>query len=84
MKHRPRPPHRLPKPSSPQKIRHRCAALPDPPFSLTEHKMTSRRNFLQTATGAGFAAAALAAGDSLKDPAAYVRRLNKLLVELSA
>jgi len=28
--------------------------------------------------------AALAAGDSLKDPAAYVRRLNKLLVELSA
>ncbi|NWB85650.1 molecular chaperone HtpG [Pseudomonas gingeri] len=27
--------------------------------------------------------AALAAGDSLKDPAAYVRRLNKLLVELS-
>ncbi|WP_375233834.1 hypothetical protein, partial [Pseudomonas syringae group genomosp. 3] len=23
------------------------------------------------------------AGDSLKDPAAYVRRLNKLLVELS-
>ena len=26
----------------------------------------------------------LAAGDSLKDPAAYVRRLNKLLVELSA
>ncbi len=28
--------------------------------------------------------AALAAGDSLKDPAAYVQRLNKLLVELSA
>ncbi|NWB92118.1 molecular chaperone HtpG [Pseudomonas agarici] len=27
--------------------------------------------------------AALAAGDSLKDPATYVRRLNKLLVELS-
>ena len=26
----------------------------------------------------------LAAGDSLKDPASYVRRLNKLLVELSA
>ncbi|WP_432279377.1 hypothetical protein, partial [Pseudomonas aeruginosa] len=25
-----------------------------------------------------------AAGDSLKDPGAYVRRLNKLLVELSA
>ncbi|MCL6687814.1 molecular chaperone HtpG [Pseudomonas sp. R3.Fl] len=31
-----------------------------------------------------FDQAALAAGDSLKDPAAYVRRLNKLLVELSA
>ena len=30
-----------------------------------------------------FEMAALAAGDSLKDPAAYVRRLNKLLVELS-
>ena len=30
-----------------------------------------------------FDQAALAAGDSLKDPAAYVRRLNKLLVELS-
>jgi molecular chaperone HtpG len=26
----------------------------------------------------------LAAGDNLKDPAAYVQRLNKLLVELSA
>jgi molecular chaperone HtpG len=31
-----------------------------------------------------FDQAALAAGDSLKDPAGYVRRLNKLLVELSA
>ncbi|WP_312320816.1 molecular chaperone HtpG [Stenotrophomonas sp.] len=31
-----------------------------------------------------FDQAALAAGDSLKDPAAYVRRLNKLLLELSA
>ena len=31
-----------------------------------------------------FDQSALAAGDSLKDPAAYVRRLNKLLVELSA
>ncbi|MBF7144912.1 MULTISPECIES: molecular chaperone HtpG [Pseudomonas] len=31
-----------------------------------------------------FDQAALAAGDSLKDPAAYVRRLNKLLIELSA
>ncbi|WP_426235200.1 molecular chaperone HtpG [Pseudomonas sp. TWP3-2] len=31
-----------------------------------------------------FDQAALAAGDSLKDPAAYVARLNKLLVELSA
>ena len=31
-----------------------------------------------------FDQAALAAGDSLKDPADYVRRLNKLLVELSA
>ncbi|KAA0947358.1 MULTISPECIES: molecular chaperone HtpG [unclassified Pseudomonas] len=30
-----------------------------------------------------FDQAALAAGDGLKDPAAYVRRLNKLLVELS-
>ncbi|MEK1839707.1 MAG: molecular chaperone HtpG [Pseudomonas sp.] len=30
-----------------------------------------------------FDQAARAAGDSLKDPAAYVRRLNKLLVELS-
>ncbi|WP_330215544.1 molecular chaperone HtpG [Pseudomonas sp. AM8] len=30
-----------------------------------------------------FDQAALAAGDSFKDPAAYVRRLNKLLVELS-
>ena len=30
-----------------------------------------------------FDQAALAAGDSLKDPAAYVQRLNKLLVELS-
>ena len=30
-----------------------------------------------------FDQAALAAGDSLKDPAAYVRRLNKLLVELT-
>ncbi len=30
-----------------------------------------------------FDQAALAAGDSLKDPASYVRRLNKLLVELS-
>ncbi len=30
-----------------------------------------------------FDQAALASGDSLKDPAAYVRRLNKLLVELS-
>lgn len=30
-----------------------------------------------------FDQAALAAGDSLKDPAAYVSRLNKLLVELS-
>ncbi|WP_178116964.1 hypothetical protein, partial [Pseudomonas sp. GXM4] len=30
-----------------------------------------------------FDQAALAAGDILKDPAAYVRRLNKLLVELS-
>ena len=28
--------------------------------------------------------AALAAGDSLKDPGAYVARLNKLLLELSA
>ncbi|MCW1937278.1 molecular chaperone HtpG [Pseudomonas sp. YY-1] len=31
-----------------------------------------------------FDQAALAAGDSLKDPATYVQRLNKLLVELSA
>ncbi len=31
-----------------------------------------------------FDQAALAAGDSLKDPATYVRRLNKLLVELSS
>jgi len=31
-----------------------------------------------------FYQAALAAGDTLKDPAAYVRRLNKLLLELSA
>ena len=31
-----------------------------------------------------FDQAALAAGESLKDPAAYVQRLNKLLVELSA
>ncbi|MBA1279526.1 MULTISPECIES: molecular chaperone HtpG [Pseudomonadaceae] len=31
-----------------------------------------------------FDQAALAAGDSLKDPASYVQRLNKLLVELSA
>jgi molecular chaperone HtpG len=31
-----------------------------------------------------FDQAALAAGDSLKDPATYVRRLNKLLVELTA
>lgn len=31
-----------------------------------------------------FDQAALSAGDSLKDPAAYVRRLNKLLIELSA
>lgn len=31
-----------------------------------------------------FDQAALAAGDSLKDPANYVRRLNKLLLELSA
>ncbi|WP_339490578.1 molecular chaperone HtpG [Pseudomonas sp. EL_65y_Pfl2_R95] len=31
-----------------------------------------------------FDQAALAAGDSLKDPAAYVQRLNKLLVEMSA
>jgi molecular chaperone HtpG len=31
-----------------------------------------------------FDQAALAAGDSLKDPASYVRRLNKLLIELSA
>ncbi len=31
-----------------------------------------------------FDQAALAAGDTLKDPAAYVRRLNKLLLELSA
>ncbi|WP_071870330.1 molecular chaperone HtpG [Atopomonas hussainii] len=31
-----------------------------------------------------FDQAALAAGNSLKDPAAYVRRLNQLLVELSA
>jgi len=31
-----------------------------------------------------FDQAALAAGDSLKDPARYVRRLNKLLLELSA
>ena len=30
-----------------------------------------------------FDQAALAAGDSLKDPASYVRRLNKLLVELT-
>ena len=30
-----------------------------------------------------FDQAALAAGDGLKDPAAYVRRLNKLLLELS-
>lgn len=30
-----------------------------------------------------FDQAALAAGDTLKDPAAYVRRLNKLLLELS-
>lgn len=30
-----------------------------------------------------FDQAALAAGDSLKDPSAYVQRLNKLLVELS-
>ena len=31
-----------------------------------------------------FDQAALAAGDSLKDPAAYVQRLNKLLIELSS
>lgn len=31
-----------------------------------------------------FDQAALAAGDSLKDPAAYVQRLNKLLLELTA
>jgi len=31
-----------------------------------------------------FDQAALAAGDSLKDPAGYVRRLNKLLLQLSA
>jgi molecular chaperone HtpG len=31
-----------------------------------------------------FDQAALAAGDSLKDPAGYVQRLNKLLLELSA
>ncbi|MGV6493003.1 molecular chaperone HtpG [Stenotrophomonas rhizophila] len=31
-----------------------------------------------------FDQAALAAGDTLKDPAGYVRRLNKLLLELSA
>lgn len=31
-----------------------------------------------------FEQAALAAGDTLKDPAAYVRRLNKLLLELPA
>jgi molecular chaperone HtpG len=31
-----------------------------------------------------FDQAALAAGNSLRDPAEYVRRLNKLLVELSA
>ncbi len=31
-----------------------------------------------------FDQAALAAGDTLKDPAAYVRRLNRLLLELSA
>lgn len=31
-----------------------------------------------------FDQAALAAGDSLKDPSAYVQRLNKLLVELSS
>ena len=31
-----------------------------------------------------FDQAALAAGDSLKDPAAYVQRLNRLLVELSS
>ena len=31
-----------------------------------------------------FEQSALAAGDTLKDPAAYVRRLNKLLLELSA
>lgn len=31
-----------------------------------------------------FDQAALASGDNLKDPAAYVQRLNKLLVELSA
>ena len=31
-----------------------------------------------------FDQAALAAGDGLKDPAAYVRRLNRLLLELSA
>ncbi|MFC3608952.1 molecular chaperone HtpG [Stutzerimonas tarimensis] len=31
-----------------------------------------------------FDQAALAAGDSLKDPASYVQRLNRLLVELSA
>ena len=31
-----------------------------------------------------FDQAALAAGDSLKDPGAYVARLNKLLLELSA
>lgn len=31
-----------------------------------------------------FDQAALAAGDGLKDPASYVRRLNKLLLELSA
>ncbi|MFH7468196.1 hypothetical protein, partial [Pseudomonas syringae group genomosp. 7] len=30
-----------------------------------------------------FDQAALAAADSLKDPAAYLRRLNKMLVELS-
>ena len=31
-----------------------------------------------------FDQATLAAGDSLKDPAGYVQRLNKLLLELSA
>ena len=30
-----------------------------------------------------FDQAALAAGDSIKDPAAYVQRLNKLLVEMA-